>query len=521
MSFINPEEEDARIAKRRNYPWEKPPPPIPESEIAETIDTDIVIVGGGISGLACGARCAQLGLNVIVLEKTNGFVGHGAHVASVGSDIQRENGVFIDKTQFARDWMHICGSRVNEDLLWLYINRSEEAFNWLLEQGGKNVYPVLFGGYYRGPDFTEYAGTHIVFRTENSKYHLFGVFLYCEILLDTMTSCGGKIYRNTHAEQLEKNADGRVISVVAKCKDGTYRRYTGKRGVVLATGDIGADRDMLEHFCPIGMIPSHNAYRWPGVNSGDGHKMGHWAGGEFEPGPWAVTLHIIAYAMYCFFFLHVNRQGNRYMNEDTWVQAKTIRTMMQKDGDWAFSVFDADWVADVAKGAPIAGGQFTDPLQAVFGKPWEAGADTVAETIENYIETGLCFRADTLEELAAKMEVPADNFLKTVARYNEHCKNGFDADYHKRAELLTSIDNPPYYALKFGPSLLNILGGFHTDTKLHVLDKERKPVPGLYATGIIAGGLYGVDYPLLFNGNSIGRCLTWGLVLAETLSAGE
>jgi len=518
MKFIDTVEEDEKIAKGRNYSWETPPQPVPESMIVETVESEAVIVGSGISGLAGGARCAQLGLDVTVLEKTGGFVGHGAHIATVGSYLQRENGVFIDKAQFARDWMRICGSRVNEDLLWMYINRSEEAFNWLLQQGGEHITPVMFGGYYRGPDFTEYPGTHFIKKTENSKYQHFGALLMCEVLLDTLQTHGGRIIRNTRAEQLEKNGDGRVVSVVAKCEDGKYRRYTGTRGIVLATGDITGDRDMLEHFCPVGTLPDHCGYFPEGANTGDGHKMGLWAGGEFETGPWAASLHLIAYAWYCFMFLHVNRQGERYMNEDTWVQAKSIRTLMQKNGNWAFSVFDADWIADVINYAPVSGGQFTDYIIHEFGKPWEHYAETIENDIKKYIEQGICFRADTLDELAVKMDVPADNFVKTVARYNEHCKNGFDADYGKRAVLLTDIDKPPYYALKFGPSLLNVFGGLLTDTKLHVLDKERKPVPGLYATGMVAGGLYGVDYPLLFSGNSHGRCVTWGLVLGETLA---
>ena len=194
---------------------------------------------------------------------------------------------------------------------------------------------------------------------------------------------------------------------------------------------------------------------------------------------------------------------------------------MQKDGSWAYSIFDADWVEDVARYAPISGGQFTDSMIAEYGKPWTDYADSIKKEIDRYIQAGTCFTADTLEELAAKMEVPVENFIKTVARYNDHYKNGVDTDYGKRAELLTGIDKPPFYALKFGPSLLNVFGGFITDTKMRVLDNERNPVPGLYATGMIAGGLYGVDYPLLFSGNSHGRCITWGLVLGEALAAGE
>jgi len=520
MKHLNTAQGDKKITESRNYPWETPPQPIPESDIFETVDTEVVIVGGGISGLAAGARCAQLGRKVIVLEKTGGYVAHGSHLATVGSDIQRAHGVFIDKAQFVREWMRICGSRVNEDLLWIYANRSEEAFDWLRSMGGDNMEALLFGAYYRGPDFTELPGTHIIKRTENSKYRLSGALLVCEICEDTIISNNGKVIRKTSAEQLEKK-DGRVCAVIAKCEDGKYRRFTGSRGIVLATGDIGSDRDMLEHFSPIGMIPQHDGYFPHGINTGDGHKMGRWVGGEFEPAPWALSLHLVAYGMFCFLFLHVNRQGNRYMNEDTWCQAKSIRTMMQKDGSWAYSIFDADWVEDVARYAPISGGQFTDSMIAEYGKPWTDYADSIKKEIDRYIEAGTCVTADTLEELAVRMEVPVDNFTKTVARYNEHYKNGVDTDYGKRAELLTGIDKPPFYALKFGPSLLNVFGGFITDTKMNVLDSERSPIPGLYATGMIAGGLYGVDYPLLFSGNSHGRCITWGLVLGEVLAAEE
>ena len=143
-----------------------------------------------------------------------------------------------------------------------------------------------------------------------------------------------------------------------------------------------------------------------------------------------------------------------------------------------------------------------------YGYKWsdDIGID---KDIEKYVERGLCFKADTLEELAEKMEVPAEQLKATVARYNELYEMGDDVDYGKRSELLTSITKPPYYALKWGPALLTVFGGLLTDTHMHVLDKDNKPIPGLYAIGNVAGGLYGVDYPLLWNGNSHSRCLTW------------
>jgi fumarate reductase flavoprotein subunit len=501
------------------HAWDTPPQPIPDEDICETVESDVVIVGGGISGLATAARCTQLGLKCIVLEKFHGIVAHGAHIASIGSKIQRENGVIIDKKQFARDWLRICGSRVNEDLLWLYINRSEEAFEWLLECGGSEVRPVLFGGNYRGPDFTEYAGTHFLEKNEGSRYKYTGAALICEIMEDTALSGGSAVIRKTRVEQLEKT-DGRVTSALAKGEDGRYRRYKAARGVVLATGDIGGDPEMLAAYSPLGLAPAKNGYYPPGLNTGDGHKMGYWAGGAFENAPWALSLHLIAYAYYCFFFLHVNRQGKRFMNEDTWIQAKAIRCLMQPNGDWAFTIFDSKWYDECAKLAQYGGGQFVDSLGAVYGRPWTENNDT-KKALEHYISNGLCAKCETIEELAAQIHVPAENLIQTVRRYNELKERGEDLDYGKRPNLLTSIDKPPYYALKWGPALLNVFGGLLIDRSMRVLDKEHEPVPGLLAVGNVSGGLYGVDYPLLLSGNSHGRALTWARAAAETLKNRE
>lgn len=522
MHFIEREDYSDPKAREARYPWGTPPPKVDEALIQETVTADVAIIGGGISGLATGARCVQLGQSVVVVEKFKGLVAHGAHIASVGSKIQRENGVFIDKRQFARDWMRICGSRVNEDLLWLYVNKSEEAWEWLLETGGEAVEGKLFGGYYKGPDFTEYPGTHFI--VQKPGYHVYKnsktAYLACEIMEKVILDGGYRIDRNNRALYLEKDETGRVVSFVARDNDGVHRRYVGKKAVVLATGDIAGDREMLKYFAPLGLRAAHNGYYPAGLNTGDGHKMAYWAGAEYEQHDWAISLHLIAYSLFAFFFLHVNEQGRRYMNEDTWVQAKAIRTLEQPDGRWAFSVFDSRWVDQVRYLSPINGGQFCEPLQAVYGQGW-SDDNGIEKAIDKYVEDGVCCKADTLEELAAQMGVPEDTFLATVARYNELYRKQCDEDYGKRTALLTPIDKPPYYALKFGPSLLDVFGGVITDVKLRVLDADSKPIPGLLAVGMIAGGLYGVDYPLLFNGNSHGRCLTWARQAAETIANGE
>jgi len=508
------------VRERKLFDWETPPPPIPEEQIVETLEADVVIVGGGISGLAAGARCTQLGLSVILVDKHNGLVAHGAHIACLDSPLMRKLGVKIDKEEFARRWMHTCGSRVNEDLLWLYINKSEEAVMWLTELGGDEVELKLYGGYYKGSEFTEYAGTHYLNKKPGSHYKNFGAFLYCEILQEVMLKGGSQIIRKIRAEQLEVKG-GRVTGFIAKGEDGQYRRFTGRKAVILATGDIGGDPEMLVKYCPLALKPKKNGYFPAGLNTGDGHKMAYWVGAAMEDPSWALSLHLISYAMYSFFFLHVNRLGQRFMNEDTWSQAKAIRILMQPqwgDGDWAFSVFDSKWFEDIKTRVHLAGGQFTEPLMAEYGQPWDEN-NGVKEAIEAYIKKGACLVADTLEELADKMEVPVDAFVATVKRYNELYKLGVDLDYGKRRELLTSIDQPPYYALKFGPAILNVFGGVLTDINMRVLDKNHQPIPGLYAVGNVAGGLYGVDYPLLLNGTSHSRALVWARQAAAHIAS--
>lgn len=519
MDFIATKANETEAIKaNKKYSWETPPAPIPEELIVETLEADVVVIGGGIAGLAVGARCTEKGMSVIVTEKFRGIVARGAHIACLDSEPMRKHGVHIDKNQFARDWMRICGSRVNEDLLWLYINKSEEAVKWMVDLGKGEVDLILYGGHYKGPDFTEYAGTHFIAKKEGStKYKNIGAALMCEILQEVILTGGNKIIRNTRAEQLEKK-DGRVVAFIAKGEDGQYRRYKGRKAVVLATGDIGGNPEMLEKYCPLGLKPKRNGYSPAGLNTGDGHKMALWAGAAFEDASWALSLHLLAYSLYTFFFMHVNRLGKRFMNEDTWVQAKAIRCLMQPQGDWAFSIFDSKWFNEVGERVHLSGGQFTEPLINFYGQAWDK-SNGIDQTIERYVEKGTCFKADTLEELAEKADIPYENLKASVERYNELHRLGEDLDYGKRGALLTSIDKPPYYALKWGPALLNVHGGVIIDPKMRVLDKDSNAIPGLLAVGNVSGGLYGVDYPLLLNGNSHSRALTWAREAADTIES--
>ena len=76
-----------------------------------------------------------------------------------------------------------------------------------------------------------------------------------------------------------------------------------------------------------------------------------------------------------------------------------------------------------------------------------------------------------------------------------------------------------FTALRWGPSLLDIFGGALINKDLNVIGADSNPIPGLYAVGNAAGGMYAVDYPLLLNGNSYGRALAYCMQLADVLKA--
>jgi succinate dehydrogenase/fumarate reductase flavoprotein subunit len=499
---------------KRGYSWETPPAPIPDSQIAETLEADAVVIGGGISGLAAAARITAKGLSCIVLDKNAHMMALAGQIAAINTKAMAEKGIVIDKKQFAADWLKVSGSRVQEDLLWIFINRSAEGFEWMLELAEGCLDVGIYVGY-KGLMFNEYLGTHHIFKKkETDKYTNFGGgMLACEIFEKAFLRNGGRLFRSTAAEQLENNADGRVVSCIANCEDGKYRRYKGTKAVILATGDCSDNREMLEAFCPIGLRPAKQFPRHG--NTGDGQKMAYWAGAGLDNPEWAPTLHAFGYSGYQFFFLHVNQLGQRFMNEDTWMQAKSVRCLMQPGGDFAFSIMDSKLFDEIGARWNIIGGQGMAPL-SVVGDTFDRAA--LELDIERSLKGDSAFQADSLDELAVLIDVPADNLKKTVARYNALVTAGDDVDFGKRSDLLTLIMKPPFYAMKWGPALLDVFGGALTDTRLRVLGADSRPIEGLYAVGNAAGGMYAVDYPLLLNGNSYGRALAYAMQIADSLT---
>ncbi|MBQ4369873.1 MAG: FAD-dependent oxidoreductase [Oscillospiraceae bacterium] len=508
--------ERAKWASGKWGSWADIPEAIPEEKISERVSGEVVIVGAGVSGMAAALRAAQLGQDVIVLERGKTWSGRGGNFGVPESSFLRSQGIEIDKEAFVREWVKRCGSRCDEKIVWLYVNNSLEAMDWLFDIMTKDgrTRPIVQGAIYRGETYRELPGSHRFMDGPMAKKGMRpGGADVVNALYELAVEAGVRFYFSTRGEQLFKE-NGRVAGVIASREDGSYIKFSAEKGVVLATGDISGNPEMLEDLCPDAEKCIKKIYFPVGQNTGDGHRMGLWAGGMFDNVPFPLMVHPQYPALRNYCFLFVNHRGERFMNEDNYVQGK-CNAIFRQNRPFAWSIIDSAWAEKVPLTLPYGGGIFWDQDRDIKDA-WSAEEDRGA--LERSEKAGALLKADTIEELAEKMGVPAENLKKTFERYNELSRAGKDLDFGKRRELLIPLDTPPYMALKFGAALLTTVGGLKTDERLRVVDGDLDPIPGLYAVGNAGGGRYGMDYPLVVPGSSHGTALVFGYLAAEFIA---
>ena len=225
------------------------------------------------------------------------------------------------------------------------------------------------------------------------------------------------------AVQLVQDESGKVTGAICERKDGTYVQYNAPKGVVLATGDVSYNDEYLEEFAPIALKVMTRLCSDQG-NVGDGHNMAAWVGGTFQDGPWPTMMHPQAAASYHGPFLFINPDGKRFMNEATWVQGKCIGVMVNGGYDHAWSIFDANFEADIHRQPavrrrhvlgqlPCGGVQtYADGGLRRMRRPWRSG---VTENPDNYKK-----RRHAWTSWRSILDVAkADVAKQTIERYNE------------------------------------------------------------------------------------------------------
>ena len=157
-----------------------------------------------------------------------------------------------------------------------------------------------------------------------------------------------------------------------------------------------------------------------------------------------LMMHPQHYAWQNLFYLFVNKDGKRFMNEDTYVQGRATSFMRQRDGV-IYSILPGDYMKHVEESMQYGGGLF-------WGIPrHEYGIDIdVEEGCQHFVnlafKEGNAWQADTIEELADMIDVDKEQFIKTFNEYNGYCHEKDDKQFGKRPELLYPMDQGPYIA---------------------------------------------------------------------------
>jgi 3-oxosteroid 1-dehydrogenase len=125
-----------------------------------------------------------------------------------------------------------------------------------------------------------------------------------------------------------------------------------------------------------------------------------------------------------------------------------------------------------------------------------------------WLSQGIIKKADTIGELAKKMDVDPGRLEGTVERFNRFASAGQDPDFHRGERAsdlfygdpwadnpsLGPLDRPPYYAVAVFPGDVGTSGGILTDEHARVLRRGGEIIPGLYASGNSTASVHGRRY---------------------------
>lgn len=554
--------------------WLGEAPEIASSEITETKSYDVVVVGGGHSGTQAALAAAQLGASVCVVEthEDGSIVYRGDDICSYNSELLKSWGFGpYDLEEIVNEYVRRANGRCNTDVIRSFVYNSGEMMDNLVSivpststifdrDGGQCIvqtaydkpdgssYPVEIAGY------KMWASTVQTIGTENEqpvgKRQLTGISRLAEIewySREAAEDLGAEWHCGCTASKLVQDSNGAVTGVIAKSSAGGYVEFDATKGVILATGDFGANYEMVWELCS---ECAENAMRH-GVEKtdligmtdcdGSGHKLGCWAGGAIEshPRPVAGNAPMISFGPWgstpC---LWLNCKGERFMNEAFagLVLAQSIRQPVDADAAMQgnFAIMDANYMnyiqrAGLDHGAPNWG--FPEGVEefdtAMKNADVSAGVVNVrgleianrTSPMYNDVYVGA-----TAEEALKNAGLTGDALttaLESLERYNELCAAGADADYGKPSDVMLPIEQGPFYVATqgttslYGPGL-NTLAGLCVNGNYQVLKADKSDViEGLYAVGNTMGERYGNAYNCPSAGNNMGNAMTSGRVAGK------
>ena len=466
----------------------------------ETLTTDVVIVGGGGAGMSATIRTRMNGLDAVLVEKMP-FIGgaasiSGGQVVAQGSKLQKAFGVKDDSVESMMKDFLANGNNLNDrEKLRLYAENVGATIDWLHDDVGVKIVPNNL------PFLAEYSHRRAVeFQGGAGKM--------AEHLRQVIGSNGAKVLYNTKVEKLIVE-NGAVVGVKAVDANSGVTYTIRAKKTLLTTGGYGNNKSML--------TPEMQKvlYYGPVSSTGDGLKMAQGLGAktqllqygkrypngiEVAPGKAKSTIYANVGAFDQAGIL-VNVEGNRFVNEKA-SNRHILEPMLKNSNGQGYVFMDQKSWEGFYKRAPETGvsHEDMDKYLANDGK-----------------SAPLFVKGATIEEVAKKAGINADNLRATVAKYNGFVKAKKDADFGRPVEYMKAeiAAEGPYYIVEQKPRFATTMGGVCTDDHLNIIREDGKVIPNLYAAGELVGGVMGDDSPA---GANVGWALTSGRVAADAIA---
>lgn len=429
---------------------------------------DVVIIGAGGGGMAAGITAKQAGADVAIFEKMP-IAGGNTSKSSGGMNasetkFQKEKGIEDSNDLFYKETLEGGHGTNDPQLLRYMVDHSAEAIDWL-DSIGITLNNITFSG-----------GASVARIHRPADGSAVGGYLV-NGLLENIASNKVPLFVNSDVTAINEK-DGKVSGITVKVNG--QEKTINAKSVIIATGGFGANMEMVTEYKP-------NLKNFVTTNAagatGDGIKMAQALGAavvdmdqiQIHPTVEQSTSYLVSESVRGEGGILVNQQGQRFFNELK-TRDKVSQAIIDLPEHYAYIIVD----------------------QRLY--------DAVTQ-LKQYESKGIVVKADTIDELASKLNMPADNLSQTLATWNEAVKNKDDKEFGRTTGMEEGLEKAPYYAIKVAPGIHHTMGGLKINTDTQVLKEDGTPIEGLYASGEVTGGVHGSNR---IGGNAVADIIIFG-----------
>ena len=470
----------------------------------ERLITEVLIIGGGGTGLAAAVTAAEKGAKVIVLEKRGAPGGNTAMaigLLAAESAVQKRMSISAPKDEIFKAAMDYSHWRINPRIFRAFVEKSGDTIHWLEEKGLKfNEIPSMFPGQ--------------VFRTWHCAEASKGTgALLIKLFRKQCEDLGVRLLTRCPVKKILTSEKGEVTGVLTEMK-GQELRIAAK-SVIIATGGYGGNKELLKKYFP----SYHDNMCYGGFPhvTGDGLLMAIEIGAateglgtlmlhpHFYPGP----AHINAVAAQPL-LVWVNKNGERFTDETITFHYTECGNIINRQPDKiVYALFD-----EKLKDRIMEEGILTLGLRET-GVWAGAKLTNLGKELQLEGKKGGVKISDSWDGIVKWMGVASQVLKSTIEEYNSFCDQGYDAIFAKDRRYLQALRTPPYYAIKCYLSFLTTIGGIKINHHMEVLNSQDNPILGLYAGGDAAGGWESDTYCMSLAGSAFGFAINSGRIAGE------